>query len=299
MERDALNDFVVLSEVLSFSEAAEKLHLSQSALSKRIKALETELGEELFIRSTRKIALSDFGLAFLPYARQILTGYASADLFLDHYHSAHAKSITLGSIRNPQCYGIDKIFSGFQKAYPEIRMELAEGRLEELENLFRIGKINLYCTCNVMVHEKNTHFIPVGTGRLGAVIPADDTLSRKIEITIKDLAKKPLLLPSESSPFYALIMSQFQAMNITPSIVYKGGAISSIYLVRSGMGIAIQPVEIVRDFLSDRTVLTRIIPEISYSFGLGCRDKKDMTRAEILFVNYLKEHFALSEDKKK
>ncbi len=72
MDMKQLRIFSLLAEHLSFSDVGGIFNLSQSAVSKQISLLETELGEKLFERSTRKVSLSEFGHLLLPYAQQII-----------------------------------------------------------------------------------------------------------------------------------------------------------------------------------------------------------------------------------
>ena len=71
MELDYLREFVALAGNCQFQATADALYISQSSLSKHIKAIEKELGHDLLSRSTRRVELTDFGRSFLPYATQI------------------------------------------------------------------------------------------------------------------------------------------------------------------------------------------------------------------------------------
>ncbi|MGN1024368.1 MAG: LysR family transcriptional regulator [Lachnospiraceae bacterium] len=286
MDREQLEDILVLAEVLHFSEAAEQLNLTQSALSKRVKALEEELGERIFIRTTRKIELSPFGKEFIPYAQQILTGYRSADLFLQKYKADHTQSISLGVIRNPQCYGIDRIFLSFQTAHPEIHLKLCEEELAELVRLFRAGKINLYCTCSILPHVEDEGFVAVGRGHLVAVMPKNhpETISYDAE---------NLMLPGADDPFGRLIEQKLQAEGRHPNVVYNGGAAGCISLVRAGIGIAIMPVEPAREYLDGTFRVKDVFPDITYDFGLGYRTGKKLSQAEQIFVRYVREVYEM------
>ena len=72
MELNYLQEFVTLARTLHYSEAAEELFVSQATLTRHIQALEQELGEPLFSRTTRKTSLTEFGQAFLPYAESMV-----------------------------------------------------------------------------------------------------------------------------------------------------------------------------------------------------------------------------------
>ena len=71
MNTEYLKEFVVLAETKNFWEASDRLYMNQSTLSKHIKSLENELGVDLFLRTTRRVELTNYGQTFLPYAKSI------------------------------------------------------------------------------------------------------------------------------------------------------------------------------------------------------------------------------------
>lgn len=292
MEREKLHDFVVLSETLNFSRAADRLFMSQSALSKRMQSLEKELGDQLFFRDARGIRLTEFGSRFLPFARQILTGYESADMFLQRYRKHHRRQVVLGSVANPECYHIDKIFVGFEQAHPDIQLDLKEKQLTELDQMFHSGLINLYCTCDLLLRD-DTMFIPAGNGYLVTLCPVNDPLSGKELISPQDLSDRNLLLPLEVDPFYTAVIKKFKDAEVTPNVVYKGAGISGISLVQAGVGVAILPVEIAQKYTDSSIKLIPFSPEIKYEFGLGYKPMAELSETERVFVNYVKSYFGI------
>ena len=98
MEIEYICEFVVLAETCNYMEAADRLFVSQSALSRHIKALEEELHVQLFDRSTRKVSLSPFGSLFLPYARQIASTRYAYEAAISGALKAEHGNIRIGSI---------------------------------------------------------------------------------------------------------------------------------------------------------------------------------------------------------
>lgn len=92
-----LSCFVEVAAQLSFSKAAEALHVSQPTVSHQIKALEDELGCALLVRSTRSVRLTDDGLAFLEYANDILDLAARAECRLKHKQRPSSQQLRIGA----------------------------------------------------------------------------------------------------------------------------------------------------------------------------------------------------------
>lgn len=71
MEVDYIKEFLVLAELCNYYETAKRLYITQPTLTKHIQRLEKNIGASLFDRSTRRVELTEFGKAFIPYARQM------------------------------------------------------------------------------------------------------------------------------------------------------------------------------------------------------------------------------------
>ena len=106
MEIDYICEFAVLAETCSFSEAAEQLFISQSELSRHLRALETDLGAPLFDRTTRSVTLNSTGQLFLPYARQIASIRYEYTTAIGNAVSGEHGNIRIGSIPVMNSYGI-------------------------------------------------------------------------------------------------------------------------------------------------------------------------------------------------
>lgn len=290
MEISRIKDFVVLAEVLNYSNAAELLFESQSALSKHIKSLEKELGESLFNRDTRNIQLSRFGEEYLPYAKQILAAYDSSNLFISKYREQHSGVISIGALTHPECFHLAKIFIEFETTHPSVSLSIFEGNLIEVEKLFLSGAVNMYCACDKTVRP-DVEFIPAGTDRLVAVIPKNDPLAVKAALVPEDLRDRSLLLPADITPFYPIIDEAFEKAGITPKVVYRGAAVSSIFLVHLGAGITIMSELLAERYLEDDLCLKGLSPEVKYEFGLGFRRRSELSEPEKGFLDYVIDYF--------
>jgi len=122
MEMSQLRAFRVVAETLNFTRAAERLHLTQAAISHQIKALETELGEPLFIRLKRGVKLSQAGEAALEYAERILD---AAEALREHVSGAERALV--GRVRASAAtqafvHLFASLFESFMRANPNIEL---------------------------------------------------------------------------------------------------------------------------------------------------------------------------------
>jgi DNA-binding transcriptional LysR family regulator len=119
-----ITTFLLLAELNNFSQAAKKLNLSTTAVSKQIKALEEEMGEQLFIRTTRKVELTEFGQAFLVECEALVDKVDQIEEFI-----AARKSVPQGTLHIVCAFslGHDLLMTHlakFNELYPDIKLNI-------------------------------------------------------------------------------------------------------------------------------------------------------------------------------
>ncbi|MFC9908730.1 LysR family transcriptional regulator [Streptomyces sp. NPDC127197] len=115
-----LRYFVAVAEELHFTHAAERLYVSQPALSKQIRALERQLGVELFRRDQHSVALTEAGEALLPHARRVLAAWGEGAAAVEAARAARRSTLVVGMSTSPGRGGLlPAIRSRFTAAHPE------------------------------------------------------------------------------------------------------------------------------------------------------------------------------------
>src|SRR5437867_11208664 len=120
MEIHQLRYFVAIAEEGSFSQAAEREHVSQPSLSQQIHKLEAELNQQLFDRLPRAVVLTEAGRSLLGYARQILTGIADARRSVAALEQEVAGRLSVGAVPSIALYVLPRLIRLFQQRYPKV-----------------------------------------------------------------------------------------------------------------------------------------------------------------------------------
>jgi DNA-binding transcriptional LysR family regulator len=291
MDTYHIKEFAVLAECPSFSEAADRLYISQSSLSKHIRALERELGTPLFKRTTRSIQLTDAGELFLNYAKEISRLCDEVSLAVDDYKRKTSVSLTIATLHNPQYYDLAKYILSFQQSHPDIKFQILESDEFGLYDMFQKRQVNIFPTFAAYATFHNTieyDFIPMVSSRIMMICRKDHPLAGEESISLGQLANEKLLLPTRDSTLNHLIMVALRAYDVTPEIVYEGSSLGCVDLVKAGIGVTLHAVEFA-DFLRDDSDLSilEITPTIPFIYGVGHRDEKQLTHAEKLFLQHL------------
>lgn len=247
MNLSYFREFIVLAEEKNYMEAAERLYMNQSTLSKHIKAMESELDVALFDRSTRRVELTEYGKAILPYARSITRcEYEYTSLLMQMQN--HKKGImTLGSIPPMAQYNIIGLLAAFQKEYPDSHVTVLEEDSQNLPNLLREKKCEL-----IFLRESRLDFeknfpdddalvrIPFVQDRLVALLPSCHVLARKKQLTLRELKDENFCLIKEGTLLYEMCINACQSSGFIPKIAFTSHRIESILdMVSTGNYIAL------------------------------------------------------------
>ena len=120
----AMRAFRQVAELASFSAAAEKLNLSNGAVSKHVSALENHLGVQLLVRTTRHVSLTDSGRSYLERCARILDDIGESELALSRRHSAPRGTLRVNAPVSFAILQLGGLFAEFLQRYPEIQLDL-------------------------------------------------------------------------------------------------------------------------------------------------------------------------------
>ncbi|MEJ2654913.1 MAG: LysR family transcriptional regulator, partial [Acidihalobacter sp.] len=143
MDISTLQAFTAIADHGSFSEAATRLHLTQPAVSKRIRQLESELGERLFDRVARSVQLTEAGRALLPSARRILLELNESRRLLANLSGRVAGTLSIGTSHHIGLHRLPDLLRRYTHRYPDVDLDLRFLDSEEGCNLVEHGELEL------------------------------------------------------------------------------------------------------------------------------------------------------------
>ncbi len=204
MEIKYINEFRVLAEVCNFQEAAEQLYISLSTLSKHVSKMEEELGVPLFDRTTRRVALTEYGKVFYTYAIQLTNNYNDCLAALQELSEDESRRLSVAFPPPLTEYDLPIILGDFMRAYPEIQVSITEHNnpLDLLQSK----------KCDIAFHtEYNTcsatdQALMKYSDELVVVVPASHALAQKDSVTMPELAEERFVIKNEPSSPLSRIM---------------------------------------------------------------------------------------------
>lgn len=187
-----LQAFIAISDNGSFMDAAKAMNLSQTALSHRIGKFEAELGLPLFIRTTRKLALSKEGLALLPRARRSLDDLENALTELKHRGQLKLLELTMCCIPSLASSVLAHVLHNFSDAMPQVRLRVLDGYAHIIAAQVNGGEAEFGLVVRQSTHYE-LEFRPIVTERFVAVCSVDHPLAKETTITWERLQEHALI----------------------------------------------------------------------------------------------------------
>lgn len=243
MELRHLRYFTAVAREMSFSRAAEKLHIAQPPLSRQIRQLEDELGAELFDRSARPLKLTRAGQFFEGQARLLLERLAEAQSATQRIARGKRAWFGIGFVPSTLYGALPEVLRRFREAQPELEVGLVEMTTVQQIDALKAGRIDVGFGRMRFDDERITAEL-VREEPLVAALPADHPLVRSKKLSLRQLASEPLLLyPAKPRPSYAdQVLAIFRARELRPAIALEANELqTAIGLVASGMGYTLVP----------------------------------------------------------
>lgn len=285
--------FLALSDERSFTRAALKCNLSQSALSSRIRLLEEGLGVVLFDRTTRAVELTNEGRLFESSARRLHTELSEVvDNFRDHAARRRGR-VKIAALPSVCASWLPNVFVTFRQKYPGIELSLVDGLSQLCLDMLRSGEVDLAITSATEAGD-DLQATLLGTDYFHLVCPVDHPLLDKKDITAEDLAEHPFVQVARRSSVRQHIDAALHPTVLTTRIeVQYMGTIAG--MVEAGIGIALVPAlslwQFRRPSLTSRPVF---LPNLSRSLHLLKRRGHAMSpSAQALYEHALQNRKSL------
>ncbi|WP_415844747.1 LysR family transcriptional regulator [Stutzerimonas zhaodongensis] len=236
-----LRAFLAVANTLSFAQACERLHLSQSALSLTIKALEDGMGGRLFSRTTRAVSLTPEGEALLPLARRLLADWDNAEDELRQRFTLKQGRVTLASMPSFAGNLLPAILRAFSDQYPSISVTVHDVINEQVMEMVRDRQVEL----GIAFEPESSmplSFIPLYTDRFVAVVPADSTLAVSDGLVWDDLLEQPFITLQRPSTVRFMLEDHLRQRGRNLPVQFESHQLATVgRMVACGLGVSAVP----------------------------------------------------------
>ena len=290
-----------LAQYQNYTDAAKSLHISQPALTKCIKRLESDYGEPFFVRKKNRTVPTEYGNLFVHYAELILSQKAQMEMELEKFHQKNFPTLRIAVTPVSGRFHISQTAIPFQRIAPNVSLQFVEGITLELYELIRKGEADIgICVPPGFplpeVPELNS--IPIHDQEIILAVPADHPVMSMVQwkpgfrypwVSLQWLRNEKFLLQSENQYPTIAAKELFQEEGFEPVNIYHVPNVhSAIDLACAGCGVAV-----ITDFH------LRVLEQRSKLVGLsaGSRPRRYMTsavfRKDLELTRYMLDYIEL------
>jgi len=236
-----LRAFLAVAQTLSFTQACERLHLSQPALSLAIKGLEDSLGGKLLIRSTRSVRLTPEGESLLPLAKHLLAQWDNTEERLRQRFTLQLGRLSVAAMPSFACNLLPSALVTFRRQYPKINITVHDVINEEVIDMVRSRQVEI-----------GIAFSPEGTGSLTftplfedqfiAVVPPQSDLAQASTLSWATLLQQDFITLQRPSMVRRLLEQELAKQHIELPVAFESHQLSTVgRMVADGLGASAVP----------------------------------------------------------
>lgn len=280
-----LRGFLAVADLGSFRAASEALHLSQSALSRRVDKLEQALGVQLFERTTRKVELTTIGRGFVPRARNVLNELENALIGFHDLSHRLSGEVTIACVPSAVAYFLPEVIRQYHQQYPGIRIRVIDESSLAILSAVARGDADFGLTY-IGTQDSDVTFLPLLEERFIVALRVGHPLAERMTLTWEDLAGFDYISLAQGSGNRFLIDQALASHAVRPRWFCEVKHVPALVsLVEAGLGIGVVP-KLAMPPEGHPTLITRPLanPSISRTIGLIQRRGRILSPvAQLLF----------------
>jgi LysR family cys regulon transcriptional activator len=205
---------------LNLSQAADALFTSQPGISRQIKALEEELGVDIFIRhGKRLVAVTEPGQAILEMARRVLMDLDSLKQIGEEFTQEDVGSLTIATTHTQARYALPPVIKQFREKYPAVRLSLRQGSPTQISELTASGEADIAIATEAIEHYSNLAMLPCYQWNRCVLTPPGHPLLKVKKLTLDDIARYPIITYDFAFTGRSKINQAFAALGLSPEVV--------------------------------------------------------------------------------
>lgn len=295
MELRQLRTFQAIAEMRSFTKAAQRVHLTQAAVSAQIKALEEETGTPLFARINKKVYLTEAGELLLKRAERMLREHEDALFELSELGQAGRGRLRIGTASTMASHHpLPPILAEVKRKHPRAQITVLRGTSAEIVAKILAGDLDLGLV-SLPVEASDIQTEVLRRDLLVAIVPPDHRFASQSRVTAAQLASEPLILGEEGGNTRRKIDLFFEKAGLRPEVIMELGSMAALKsMVEHGLGVSIVPRSSAREEIGAgrlRALQVRNL-QVYFEIGLAALKNNYTPPVQRTFRELCKRYFA-------
>lgn len=289
-----LRAFYYVAKHDSYTVAAQKLFITQPAVTAQIKLFENFYGIKLFNRKGRALFLSHIGKLLFEKAEKIFALENEIEEMLAQMKEMNQGLLAIGCTKAYAKHIMPSIISAFHRTYPNIRIILEEGSSMAMINSLRDFENEIIVVAQMDIKDSRIQFIPFSQEEIVLIMAVDHPLSKKKEVTFNDIKNEPIILKGTGSGTRKKIVDLYRNNDMVPIVFMESNNTAFIInLVEKGEGISflVKP-SIEQKVYEKRIVMHRLKDNrLFLDVSLGFSKNNPLSPAASAFYEVIKRTF--------
>lgn len=297
MELRQIAYFIEVAKREHMTEAANNLHVAQSAVSRQIVKLEEELGVSLFIREGRTVRLTPIGRIFLEHMEQVTNGINGALQVIKERTDPKKGTVHIGFPNSVGIHILPRAIAAFRKSYPHVKFDIRQHTYHELKSALSKGTINMALLGSVPMNEKKLRGRILFTEKIVALLPVHHRLAKESKLKLSQIADDSFVLFPEDYILRDMVEDFFSNIGKQPDISFEAKDINTIMgFVAAGLGLSLIPEITLMDNVPRGTVSIPVMEaNVNRTVGILIPKERELLPTETLFFHFLEDFFGRLE----
>ncbi|MEP7269913.1 MAG: LysR family transcriptional regulator [Acidobacteriota bacterium] len=276
MEFRQLRTFCEIAETRSFTKAAQRVHVTQAAVSAQIKALETEAGTPLFSRINKKVFLTEAGELLLKRADRMLREHDEALYELSELGQLGRGRLRIGTASTMASnHPLPTILAELKRDHPLLQLTVLRGTSAEIVAKILANDLDLGLV-SLPVEATDIRTEVLRRDRLVAIVPPNHRLAGQRTVSATQLAGEPLIMGEEGGNTRRLIDLFFEKAGLKPEVIMKlGSTIAINRMVECGLGVSIVPRSSAEHEIAEGQLCALTVRNLNVYYELGLAALKE------------------------
>lgn len=271
MNLNHLRAFVTVADCLSFSRAADRLHVSQPALSNQIRLLEEDFDAKLFVRNRRAVSLSAVGKDILEDSERLLDSVEDIRQRVRRASAGAIGTLRIGFVASATTELIPRLTVTLRKRMPDVSLQLKNVPTSLQIDALRQRTLDVGIV-RLPLGESDIAVLPLLSEPFAIVLPKQSGAQRRASVSVKDLKQEGFVSYSErqAPAFFQHWTGLCRKAGFTPRIVQEVSEMqTAVALVAAGVGVAILPLGVAAKYSRSLTVVSLKGEQIRSEIGLA------------------------------
>lgn len=285
MDIESLKAFMAVADTGSFSHAADRLHITQPAVSKRIAHLEQQLDARLFDRISRTIRLTQAGHALLGRANYILQQIEDTERAIRNLNGQVSGQLSLATSHHVGLWRLPRVLKSYAHKHPDVTLDLHFMDSEVAHERIVQGELEMAIITLAPTTHERLRAEPIWRDELFFVCSRAHELAGRGPVTIDELAQYPAILPDMSTFTGRIVKGMFEAQNLDLKIGMSTNYLETIkMLIGVGLGWSVLP----KTMIDDDVVVLDIDLQIARTLGVIHHVNRTLSNAGEVFIDLLR-----------